>query len=46
MPADFQVSFGAAILAVVILTVLGLLAGLAPAMRAMNIKPVDAMRDE
>ena len=46
MPADFQVSFGAAILAVVILTVLGLMAGLAPAMRAMNIKPVDAMRDE
>lgn len=46
MPADFQVSFGAAILAVVILTVLGLLAGLAPAMRAMNTKPVDAMRDE
>ena len=46
VPADFQVSFGAAILAVVILTVLGLLAGLAPAMRAMNIKPVDAMRDE
>lgn len=46
VPADFQVSFGAAVLAVVILTVLGLLAGLAPAMRAMNIKPVDAMRDE
>ena len=46
VPADFQVSFGAAILAVVILTVLGLLAGLAPAMRAMNIKPVDVMRDE
>ena len=46
VPADFQVSFGAAILAVVILTLLGLLAGLAPAMRAMNIKPVDAMRDE
>ena len=33
-------------LAVMILTVLGLLAGLAPAARAMNIKPVDAMRDE
>ena len=46
MPVDFQVSFGAAMLAILILTVLGLLAGLAPAMRAMNIKPVDAMRDE
>ena len=45
-PADFQVSFGAAVLVVFILTVLGLLAGLAPALRAMNIKPVDAMRDE
>ena len=46
VPADFQVSFGAAVLVVFILTVLGLLAGLAPALRAMNIKPVDAMRDE
>ena len=45
-PADFQVSFGAAVLVVFILTVLGLLDGLAPALRAMNIKPVDAMRDE
>ena len=46
MAVGFQVSFGAAMLAVMILTVLGLLAGLAPAARAMNIKPVDAMRDE
>ena len=46
MAVGFQVSFGAAMLAVLILTVLGLLAGLAPAARAMNIKPVDAMRDE
>ena len=29
-----------------LLTVLGVLAGLAPASRAMHIKPVDAMRDE
>lgn len=43
---QFQVSFGSAVLATVILTVLGVLAGLAPAFRAMNIKPVDAMRDE
>ena len=46
MPVVFQVSFGTAMLAVLILTILGLLAGLAPASRAMNIKPVDAMRED
>ena len=40
--AHFQVDFWTAILAVV----MGVLAGLAPAWRAMSIKPVDAMRDE
>ena len=30
----------------IILMILGLLAGLAPALRAMDIKPVDAMREE
>ena len=44
--AHFQVKFWTAIGALVLLTVLGVLAGLAPAMRAMSIKPVDAMRDE
>ena len=44
--AAFQISFGTAISAALLLTVLGVLAGLAPAYRAMNIKPVDAMRDE
>ena len=44
--ASFQVSFGAGMAALAILTVLGLAAGLAPAKRAMDIKPVDAMRDE
>lgn len=44
--ADFQVSFWTAVSGLAILTVLGLLAGLAPAARAMSIKPVDAMRDE
>lgn len=44
--AHFQISFWTAIGAVVLLSVLGVLAGLAPALRAMNIKPVDAMRDE
>ena len=36
----------AALAALVLLSVLGVVAGLAPALRAMNIKPVDAMRDE
>lgn len=42
----FQISFGLAVGAALLLTVLGLAAGMAPAMRAMKIKPVDAMRDE
>ncbi len=46
LTAAFQIKFWTAIGAVAVLTVLGVLAGLAPAMRAMNIKPVDAMRDE
>lgn len=44
--AHFQISFWTAIGAVVLLSVFGVLAGLAPALRAMSIKPVDAMRDE
>ena len=43
---SFQVSFAAGMAALAILTVLGLAAGAAPAKRAMDIKPVDAMRDE
>ena len=42
----FQVGFWTALGAVALLSVLGILAGLAPAARAMGIKPVDAMRDE
>ena len=42
----FQVSFGTAILALSLLALLGVAAGMAPALRAMKIKPVDAMRDE
>ena len=42
----YQISFTTAVGAVVFLCALGVLAGLAPALRAMNIKPVDAMRDE
>lgn len=44
--AHFQISFWTAIGAVVLLSVLGVLAGLVPAIRAMKVKPVDAMRDE
>ena len=44
--ASFQVDFGTALSASALLTVLGMLAGLAPAWCAMKIKPVDAMREE
>ena len=44
--AVFQISFWTAVLAALLLSLLGVLAGLAPASRAMNIKPVDAMRHE
>ena len=44
--SHFQVSFWTAIGAAVLLAALGVLAGLAPAARAMAIKPVDAMREE
>ena len=44
--ANFQISFWTAIVAALLLAVLGVLAGLAPALRAMKVKPVDAMRDE
>ncbi len=43
---DFQIGFGLAVAAAALLAVLGVVAGLAPALRAMHIKPVDAMRDE
>lgn len=42
----FQVSFGLAIGTCVLLIGLGMLAGLAPAYRAMAIKPIEAIRDE
>ena len=43
---QFMIGFWTAIIAALLLTLLGVLAGLAPAYRAMAIKPVDAMRDE
>ena len=42
----FQVNFWTAIFAALVVATVGVLAGLAPAARAMSIKPVDAMRDE
>jgi putative ABC transport system permease protein len=46
LKADYQVSFITAVSAALLLTVLGVAAGLAPAARAMGIKPVDAMHEE
>jgi putative ABC transport system permease protein len=46
LAAHFQVNFWTALFAAFIIGVMGVLAGLAPAWRAMSIKPVDAMRDE
>ena len=46
LKAPFQVPFWTAMLAATLLAVLGVVAGLMPAARAMQIKPVDAMRDE
>ena len=43
---QFQISFGLAVGAASLLALLGVIAGLAPALRAMKIKPVDAMREE
>ena len=45
-PTDFQIGFWLAIGAALMLTALGVVAGLAPAGRALAIKPVDAMREE
>lgn len=44
--AHFQISFVGAVGACFLLLVLGLLAGLAPAFRAMAVKPIEAIRDE
>lgn len=46
LKAHFQVDFWTAIFAGAVISMMGVLAGLAPAWRAMSIKPVDAMRDE
>ena len=47
MPGShFQISFALAIGTALLLALLGMLAGLAPALRAMKIRPVEAMREE
>ena len=46
LQAHFQVGFWTALAAALVVSLMGVLAGLAPAARAMSIKPVDAMRDE
>ena len=46
LKAHFQIGFWTAIFAAIVVSAMGVLAGLAPAARAMSIKPVDAMRDE
>lgn len=44
--SSFQISFGLAVGATLMLATLGIISGMAPAFRAMAIKPVDAMREE
>ena len=44
LAAHFQVGFWTAIFAALAIAAMGVLAGLAPAARAMSIKPVDAMK--
>ena len=46
LAAHFQVGFWTAIMAALAVSIVGVLAGLPPAARAMAVKPVDAMRDE
>ena len=43
---SFQIPFGWAMGAVSVLLLLGLTAGVAPAVRALSVRPVDAMREE
>lgn len=45
-PACFQVDFGLATGAAILVVLLGITAGIAPAFRAMAIKPIEAIRDE
>ena len=44
--STFQISFWLAVGAALLIALLGIVAGLAPALRAMHIKPVEAMRSD
>lgn len=46
LDANFQVSFSMAIGAAFVLAVLGATAGIMPAIRALKVRPIDAIRDE
>lgn len=46
MAADCMISFSMALGSAFALALLGLLAGLAPGLRALSIRPIDAIRDE
>ena len=43
---SFQISFSLAVETVTFIALLGVLAGLAPACRALSVKPIEAIRDE
>ena len=43
---DPQISFGMAVISLVILIIIGTIAGYVPAQRAMMIKPVEAIGEE
>lgn len=45
-PYGYQATFGAVVSLTILVIVLGAIAGLAPAMRAMAIKPVEAMHED
>lgn len=46
LEANFQISFFMAIAAAVALALMGAAAGIMPALRALKIRPIDAIRDE
>lgn len=46
VPPNFQITFGMALVAGAALSFLGITAGIAPALRALAIKPIEAIRDE
>ena len=45
-PAGFQLSFGMAVGITVVFAVLGTAAGIIPAVKAMRIKPIEAINDK